>query len=85
MTMLGISNLESLIYPSKRIIYLGLPLGDLNFINSFIDAKMRDVEKGMFSVTFYLYSIGCKPRAMNSTTVIILRNDRDYWKFPKRN
>ncbi|RNA02899.1 hypothetical protein BpHYR1_029152 [Brachionus plicatilis] len=29
----------------KGLIYLGLPLGDLNFINSCIDAKMRDVEK----------------------------------------
>ncbi|RMZ96261.1 hypothetical protein BpHYR1_004586 [Brachionus plicatilis] len=38
--------LGELVIPlQKGIIYLGLPLGDLNFINSFIDTKMRDVEK----------------------------------------
>ena len=52
----------------KGIIYLGLPLGEKEFIESFIDGKMRDVEKSMFS----LYPIGCKPRTMRPSTVSFL-------------
>ncbi|CAF0872988.1 unnamed protein product [Brachionus calyciflorus] len=48
------------------IIYLGLPLGDEDYINNFINEKMRDVEKSMFS----LYPIGCKPRCNKPTTLL---------------
>ena len=59
---------DSVLPLQKGIIYLGLPLGDKDFIDSFMDGKMRDVEKCMFS----LYPIGCKPRTMRPTTTAFL-------------
>ncbi|RNA16151.1 hypothetical protein BpHYR1_002428 [Brachionus plicatilis] len=37
-----------------------LPIGDQNFVNSFVDEKMISVEKSLYS----LYHLGCKPRHM---------------------
>jgi len=55
--------------PKKEgIIYLGLPLGDHNFVNDYLNEKMRNVEKSMFS----LYPLGCKPKHMKPSTIVYL-------------
>lgn len=57
------------VIPGKEgIIYLGLPLGSQEYINDYLDDKMRKVEKSFFS----LYSLGCKPKRMNPMLVSFL-------------
>ncbi|RNA23986.1 RNA-directed DNA polymerase from mobile element jockey [Brachionus plicatilis] len=49
-------------------IYLGLPIGDTEYINEFIESKWKSVEKSLYT----LYGLGCKPKMMNPYLVSFL-------------
>ncbi|CAF1085384.1 unnamed protein product, partial [Brachionus calyciflorus] len=55
---------EVTITKKEGIIYLG----DHNFVNNYLNEKMRNVEKTMFS----LYPLGCKPKHMKPSTIVYL-------------
>lgn len=59
---------EIVIPKQEGIIYLGLPIGNQNYINQYVNEKMKSVEKSMFS----LYPLGCKPKQMKPSTTIFL-------------
>ncbi len=45
----------------QNMIYLGLPLGDDQFIHDFFNKQMSKCEKSLYS----LYGLGCKPLCLN--------------------
>ena len=59
---------EIVIPKQEGIIYLGLPIGNQNYINQYVNEKMKSVEKSMIS----LYPLGCKPKQMKPSTTIFL-------------
>jgi hypothetical protein len=52
----------------KNFIYLGLPIGDKNFINEYIEKKFKKLEKSFYS----LYSLGCRPFGLNPMTIAFI-------------
>lgn len=55
----------NLIPKAENLIYLGLPLGDYNFIREYFFDKVKKVEKAFYS----LYGLGCKPHGVNPLTM----------------
>ena len=52
----------------KSFIYLGLPIGDTQFKETFIQDKFKKCEKSFYS----LYGLGCKPNALNPRTIAFI-------------
>ncbi|RNA22215.1 hypothetical protein BpHYR1_042389 [Brachionus plicatilis] len=44
---------------NENVEYLGLPIGNSEFIWNFVQEKWKKVEKSFYS----LYGLGCKPKA----------------------
>ena len=49
----------------KGLIYLGLPIGNQEYVNIYCDNKMSKVEKSLYS----LYGLGCKPKMIHPQLV----------------
>jgi hypothetical protein len=50
---------------SQGFIYLGLPIGNRKYKNEFLENRFKKVEKSFYS----LYSLGCKPYALDPKTI----------------
>ena len=53
---------------SSGFIYLGLPIGDVGFVEQFFMEKMSRCERSLYS----LRSIGCKTNALNPKTIAFI-------------
>ena len=61
----------------KSLIYLGLPIGDVQFKETLIQDKFKKCEKSFYS----LYGLGCKPNALNPITIALIY--KKYCQFLK--
>ena len=59
---------ELLVPVTQGFLYLGLPVGNQDYIEEFFDEKMRRVEKSFFS----LRGLGCKPAALHPRKIAFI-------------
>ena len=74
---------ELLVPVTQGFLYLGLPVGNQDYIEEFFDEKMRRVEKSFFS----LRGLGCKPAALHPRKIafIFKQNCQSIVKFGLEN